>query len=81
MTRADGDRGRFKVPTLRGVAHHPPYMHDGSLESLDAVVAYYDRGGERVPGDERVPGNELEPLHLSAHERTALVAFLKALSP
>jgi cytochrome c peroxidase len=56
-------------------------MHDGSLESLDAVVAYYDRGGERVSGDERVPGNELEPLHLSAHERTALVAFLKALSP
>ena len=81
VTRTDSDRGRFKVPTLRGVAHHPPYMHDGSLESLDAVVAYYDRGGERVPGDERVPGNELEPLHLSAHERTALVAFLKALSP
>lgn len=81
VTGEDSDRGRFKVPTLRGVAHHPPYMHDGSLESLEAVVDYYDRGGERVSGHERVPGNELEPLHLSAHERAALVAFLKALSP
>jgi cytochrome c peroxidase len=69
------DRGRFKVPTLRGVALHAPYMHDGSLASLEEVVLYYDRGGERFDGA------ELEPLGLTAHERAALVAFLRALSP
>jgi cytochrome c peroxidase len=75
VTGRDEDRGRFKVPTLRGVAAHPPYMHDGSLASLEEVVLHYDRGGARFEG------SELEPLGLTAHERAALVAFLRALSP
>ncbi|MEY2747666.1 MAG: Cytochrome peroxidase precursor [Planctomycetota bacterium] len=74
-TGNEADRGRFKVPTLRGVALHAPYMHDGSLASLEEVVLYYDRGGNRFEGA------ELEPLGLTAHERAALVAFLRALSP
>ena len=39
------DKGAFKVPTLRNVALTAPYMHDGSLKSLEAVVDHYIKGG------------------------------------
>lgn len=75
-TEDERDTGRFKTPTLRGLAFTAPYMHDGSLATLEEVVAHYDRGAAGVPGlDERI-----EPLALSAEERTALLAFLRALS-
>ena len=43
-------QGNFKTPTLREVARTAPYMHDGSLATLEDVVEYYDRGGNRNPG-------------------------------
>ena len=43
------DRGRFKTPTLRGVALTAPYMHDGSLATLEEVVRFYQRGGVANP--------------------------------
>ena len=49
VTRNDSERGSFKTPTLREVARTPPYMHDGSLATLEEVIAYYDRGGNRNP--------------------------------
>lgn len=70
------DRGAFKVPTLREVARTAPYMHDGSLKTLDDVVDYYDRGGNANPGLDA----DLHPLHLTGEEKRALVAFLKSLS-
>ena len=70
------DRGAFKTPTLREVARSSPYMHDGSLASLDAVVEYYDRGGNR----HALLDPEIRPLGLSADEKGGLVAFLRALS-
>ena len=73
LTRRAADRGRFMTPGLRGVAHTAPYMHNGTLPDLAAVIAFYDRGGGR--------GAETRPLGLSARERAALVAFLEALSP
>ena len=69
-------QGKFKVPTLREVARTAPYMHDGSLTTLDDVVEYYDRGGNANPGLDE----DLRPLRLTAEEKRALVAFLKALS-
>jgi cytochrome c peroxidase len=68
--------GKFKVPTLREVARTAPYMHDGSLATLEDVVDYYDRGGNANPGLDE----DLRPLHLSAKEKRALVAFLRSLS-
>ena len=68
--------GKFKVPTLREVARTGPYMHDGSLATLEDVVDYYDRGGNVNPGLDE----DLRPLHLSAEEKPALVAFLRSLS-
>lgn len=75
VTKKETDRGRFKTPTLRGVALTGPYMHDGSLPSLEEVVEFYNRGGGANPNRDPI----LEPLHLSREEVQNLVAFLKAL--
>ena len=68
--------GAFKVPTLREVARTGPYMHDGSLGTLEDVVNYYDRGGNPNPGLD----SDLNPLHLTPEEKRTLVAFLRSLS-
>jgi cytochrome c peroxidase len=68
--------GRFKTPTLREIARTPPYMHDGSIATLEQVVEYYDRGGNRNPALDP----EIRPLRLSSVEKQALLAFLAALS-
>lgn len=70
------DHGKFKTPTLREVALTAPYMHDGSLESLQEVVAFYDRGGGENPNLDA----EIGPLELTAAERDRLVAFLRSLT-
>ncbi len=70
------DRGRFKTPTLRGLMMTAPYMHDGSVATLEEVVNYYSRGGTACSElDERI-----RPIELSKEERASLVAFLRALS-
>jgi cytochrome c peroxidase len=66
----------FKTPTLRDVARRGPYMHDGSVPTLDAVVDLYDRGGIDRPS--RSP--EIHPLHLSNTEKADLIAFLQTLT-
>ena len=69
-------RGEFKTPTLREVARTAPYMHDGSLGTLEDVIEYYDRGGNRNPGLD----GEIHPLHLSAAEKQSLLSFLRSLA-
>lgn len=76
ITGAASDRGRFKTASLRALAFTAPYMHDGSLATLDDVVEFYARGGN--PHAQLDP--DLRPFEASAEERAALVAFLKALS-
>jgi len=71
------DRGAFKTPTLRQVSDTAPYMHDGSLANLEAVVDFYVRGGNPNPHLDIL----IQPLHLTSEEKKALLAFLKALSP
>jgi cytochrome c peroxidase len=75
-TRIETDRGRFKTPTLRGLTQTPPYMHDGSLKTLEEVVAFYNRGGGKNPHLDPALG----PLELAKNDVRDLVAFLKALS-
>jgi len=70
------DAGAFKTPTLRNVARTAPYMHDGSLPTLAAVVDFYNRGGGHRPGVDP----DIVPLGLDAGQRDALVAFLDALT-
>jgi cytochrome c peroxidase len=49
VTRIDRDLGAFRTPSLRNVARSAPYMHDGSLATLEEVVEFYDRGGRANP--------------------------------
>jgi len=70
------DVGAFKTPTLRDVARSAPYMHDGSLATLEDVVAFYDSGGVANPQ----LGAEIKPLALTGEQRRDLVAFLFALT-
>jgi len=76
ITGRTGDLGKFKVPTLRNVAASAPYMHDGSLGTLEDVLDHYARGGNG--GAFTDPTIEARPL--SADERQDLLAFLRALT-
>jgi cytochrome c peroxidase len=76
VTKDPKDWGAFKTPTLREVEHTAPYMHDGSLKTLEEVVDLYDKGGRPNKNlDER-----MKKLNLTAADKKDLVEFLKALS-
>lgn len=79
VTQSPNDAGRFKVPTLRNVEVSAPYMHDGSLPTLEAVVEQYARGGRADGHDSNVDPN-IHPLALSVGDEADLVAFLRALT-
>ncbi|MFP2907737.1 MbnH family di-heme enzyme [Pyxidicoccus sp. 3LFB2] len=88
FTFKDADRGRFRVPPLRNVALTAPYMHDGSIPTLEAVIDHYMAGGRNVSegpfvGDGRANPNKdplVRPFTLTPDERADLVAFLESLS-
>jgi cytochrome c peroxidase len=71
------DVGKFRVPTLRNIALTAPYMHDGSIATLDQVMDHYAAGG-RTPNPRRSTG--LQPLTLAPDERRDLIAFLESLT-
>ena len=72
------DFGAFRTSTLREVALTAPYMHDGSIATLQKVVEHYDRGikGSDTELDDRL----MAPKQLSKQQQTDIVAFMKALS-
>ncbi|MBI4462717.1 MAG: cytochrome-c peroxidase [Acidobacteria bacterium] len=76
VTGKEADRGAFKTATLREVARTAPYMHDGSLATLEEVVEFYNRGGNLNPHLD----SEIRPLNLTAEEKAALTAFLESLT-
>jgi len=76
ITKNPKDKGAFKTPTLRNVALTPPYMHNGAFKTLREVVEFYNKGGGNVPNKDPL----LKPLNLSEEEKSALIAFLKALT-
>lgn len=76
ITEDPADRWKYRTPTLRNVALTAPYMHNGALATLEAVVDFYNRGG--VPNPLLDP--RIRPLQLSPAEQRDLVAFLHALT-
>ena len=68
--------GNFKTPTLREVARTAPYMHDGSLATLEDVLEFYSQGGRPNPGLDA----EIRPRNFTPEEKRALAAFLRSLS-
>ena len=76
VTHIISDIGKFRTPSLRNVALTAPYMHDGSLKTLEDVVEYYDKGGDK----NRFQDPAIFPLHLTEQEKADLVAFMRALN-
>ncbi len=75
FTKKEEDRGAFKTPGLRDITKHAPYMHDGSMKTLEAVVEHYNKGGNKNPN----LSPKIRKLKLSKKEVGQLVAFMKAL--
>jgi cytochrome c peroxidase len=83
MTQRIGDMGRFRAPSLRNLRFTAPYMHDGSMDTLDAVINAYAAGGRA-----KALRGSINPLQsdlvrgfdLTADERRQLTAFLDALN-
>lgn len=77
-TSVDNDsRQEYRVPSLRNVAVTAPYMHDGSLPTLDAVLDHYVAGGaHRGPETDK----RIRPFELAPDERGDLIEFLQALT-
>jgi len=76
VTHREPDRGAFRTPTLRDVARTAPYMHDGSIATLEDVVRYYGKGGNANPNLDK----NLKPVEFSNDDVKHLVAFLNALT-
>ena len=76
VTKNPRDWGEFKTPTLREIEHTAPYMHDGSLKTLEEVVEFYNKGGIKNKNLDQ----NIKPLNLTDQEKKDLVAFMKALS-
>ncbi len=82
------DMGRFRAPTLRNIELTAPYMHDGSIATLDAVIDHYARGGRIIESGEFAGDGKLNPykselingFSLTASEKQDLIAFLKSLT-
>jgi cytochrome c peroxidase len=74
VTKEKKDTGAFKTPTIRNVALSAPYMHDGSITTLEEVVEWYDKGGHPNP----YLSDKIRPLKLTAGEKADLVAFMQA---
>ncbi len=88
VTGKPQDMGRFKAPTLRNVAVTAPYMHDGSIATLDEVLDHYQAGGRTIKSGPYAGNGNLsplkdplvEPLTLTAQNRVDVIAFLDSLT-
>jgi cytochrome c peroxidase len=82
ITGMSTELGTFKVPTLRNIAITAPYMHDGSLPTLEAVIEHYSTGIKMHPNlaYELKSGNNPRKMNFTAQEKNALVQFLNTLT-
>jgi cytochrome c peroxidase len=76
VTRQADDVGAFRTPALRQIAETAPYMHNGSLATLEAVIDFFNAGGGSDP--DKSP--KMQPRNFSAQEKEDLLAFLRSLS-
>jgi cytochrome c peroxidase len=76
ITSNPQDNGKYRVASLRNVAITYPYMHDGSLATLEEVIEHYNQGGKNHP----LKSELIQPLGLAESEKSALLAFLMTLT-
>lgn len=88
LTNDPTDMGRFRPPSLRNVALTAPYMHDGSMATLEEVIRFYERGGRKITSGPYAGDGRLSPLKnglvsgftLTDEQRQDLIAFLESLT-
>lgn len=88
LTENPADMGKFKAPTLRNISLTAPYMHDGSIASLEEVIDHYEAGGRTihtgkyagVGRENPLKSNFINGFKLTAEERKDLLEFLKSLT-
>ena len=88
ITSKPTDMGRFKAPTLRNIALTAPYMHDGSIATLEEVIDHYQKGGRTIHTGELAGIGSTNPFKsefisgfkLSESEKQDLLAFLRSLT-
>jgi len=76
ITQDPADRWHYRTPSLRNISLTAPYMHDGSLATLEEVVEFYNKGGFK----NKLQSPHIKPLELSKEEVNDIVAFLKTLN-
>ena len=76
VTKDEKDRRSFKTPTVRNITLTAPYMHNGSLKTLEEVIDFYNKGG----GKDSNKDVKMKPLNLSSLEKGDLIVFLKTLT-
>lgn len=76
VTHKDEDLGKFKTPSLRDVMHTGPWMHNGKMKSIEAIIGNYKKGGTGTGGADSL----ILELPLSLKDQTDLLAFIKAIS-
>ncbi len=76
LTELPEDRAKFKVPSLRNIALTAPYMHDGSLGSLEAVISHYESGGANHENKSKL----ITGFTLTKKEKEDLINFLNTLT-
>lgn len=88
ISRNEKDMGKFRAPTLRNIALTAPYMHDGSIASLEEVIEHYAQGGRTIKTGEFAGEGSKNPyksgfvkgFSLSKEEKEDLIEFLKSLT-
>jgi cytochrome c peroxidase len=88
ITHEPTDMGRFKAPTLRNIALTAPYMHDGSIATLEEAIAHYQAGGRTIEQGKwagigrqnRHKSGFIKGFELSTQEQDDLLAFLRSLT-
>ncbi|HQN66086.1 MAG TPA: di-heme enzyme [Methylophilus sp.] len=88
FTKDPSDMGKFRAPSLRNIAVTAPYMHDGSIPTLEKVLDFYATHGRNIKkgpyaGDGRLnpyKSKEVDEIHLNEKEKADIIAFLKTLT-
>lgn len=88
FTLLAADEGKFRAPTLRNIELTAPYMHDGSIATLDEVIDHYERGGRIIPAGPNAGDGTLNPNRdglingfvITPNERLDLIEFFKSLT-
>lgn len=80
VTHNKDDMGKFRAPTLRNIALTAPYMHDGSIATLDEVIEFYARGGNVAESPNPYRSPFIKSFAITEEEKAALVAFLQSLT-